>query len=284
MSSRWSPANIIVLFFGLLISVSAITVAIGFSNHAVKLNENQVLYIFSTSAQVLAGVYGLTLTGFIFFRNELSREEFEDETLADAVESLKQRYFSLLLFITALVMVTILSANLVIANEASGNVRTNTFLINVCQSAFASSLAAIAYFIFDVISPQRIELASKTLQEKVDPLHATREKGSLEEFLRNYNQIEMVLLDAASETYPAMLVEHTSSEKIRKRTSNARLAEILFRNERIDRSLFEKLKVLITLRNSIIHGADPVVSNEIVKTSFAVLAELRLVLATYQAI
>jgi hypothetical protein len=62
-------------------------------NHAIELNENQILYLFSTSAQVIAAIYGLTLTGFVFFRSELNRQEFEDETLVDAVESLKRRYF-----------------------------------------------------------------------------------------------------------------------------------------------------------------------------------------------
>jgi hypothetical protein len=78
------------------------------------LNENQVLYLYSTSAQVLAGVYGLTLTGFIFFRNELSREEFEDDTLTVAVDSLKDRYFKILLFVTILSIFTLLMSNLVL--------------------------------------------------------------------------------------------------------------------------------------------------------------------------
>ena len=88
-----SPSNVISISCFFLVLVSLVASFIGIKTPLLILNENQVLYLYSTSAQVLAGVYGLTLTGFIFFRNELSREEFEDDTLTEAVESLKSRYF-----------------------------------------------------------------------------------------------------------------------------------------------------------------------------------------------
>ena len=242
------------------------------SGYAITVNENQILYLFSTSAQVIASIYGLTLTGFIFFRNELSREESEDETLSEAVENLKARYFSLLVFITVLVTLTLLVANLAISHESSGDARINTLIINAGQAAFITSLLAVSYFVFDVISPKRIERASKTLQSEVDPTLPDQKKGSLEEFLKNYNKMEM-LLERAGQMYE---VSTSTSYPTRapRRISNSRLAEILFRNEKIDKSLFQRLRELITLRNSIIHGADPVVSQDLVGVSVDVLAKL----------
>ena len=264
---------LILAFSGLFFLLAGATSAFGALGQAFALNENQILYLFSTSAQVLAGVYGLTLTAFGFFRNELTREEFEDETLVDAVESLKRRYFALLVFITALVLVTFCLSNLAMTSERSSSPVVNTVIINCGQSAFATSLLAIAYFIFELISPRRIEVASRALQDKVDPAHGSEAKGNLEEFLRNYNQIEMLL----SETSPAYRVtsyEPFSSKPLR-RTSNVRLAEILRRSGRISDPLFSRLRNLITLRNSIIHGADPVVSPAMVDESRSVLGELR---------
>lgn len=252
---------------------AGVTTSWGMTHAALLLNESQILYLFSTSAQVLAGVYGLTLTGFIFFRNELSREENEDETLTEAVESLKRRYFILLIFITTLVLVTFALSNLAISSESSTGKLVNNSLINAGQSAFATSLLAIAYFIFDVVSPRRIEQASRSLQDEVDPTHAAMGRGSLEEFLRNYNQIEMLLNDSALSYSITSLSQYP--EKAPRRPSNARLAEILLRNERISEPLFAELKSLITLRNSIIHGADPVVSQDAVAASQRVLTGLR---------
>lgn len=166
---------------------------IGIRTPLLTLNENQILYLYSTSAQVLAGVYGLTLTGFIFFRNELSREEFEDDTLTEAVESLKSRYFKILTFVTILSIITLLLSNVVISSESGSNSVITTILMNIGQSFFVINLCVIAYFIFDVISPKRIEKESKAIQHQVDPLVSNQDQGSLETFLTNYNKLEYII-------------------------------------------------------------------------------------------
>jgi hypothetical protein len=120
-----SPYNIVSLSLILIIFSSLITSFIGLKSPLLSLNESQILYLYSTSSQVLAGVYRLTLTGFIFFRNELSREEFEDDTLTDAVESLKSRYFKILIFITILSICTLILSNVVISLENRNTVKSN---------------------------------------------------------------------------------------------------------------------------------------------------------------
>ena len=58
------PLPIFAVVF-LLLTLAAALVAR--SQLKISLNENQILYLFSTSAQVIAAIYGLTLTGFSFF-------------------------------------------------------------------------------------------------------------------------------------------------------------------------------------------------------------------------
>jgi hypothetical protein len=274
MRDSWPAITTIVAVFSTMMALlSCAGVLIGVVNPVFSLNENQILYLFSTSAQVLAGIYGLTLSGFVFFRNELSREEFEDETLVDAVERLKKRYFLLLVFITALVVIALLLANLAIAEEGSGHPYLTVAVINTAQSAFVTSLLAVAYFVYEVISPQRIEAASKGLQEELDPTRKEEVKGSLEDFLRNYNEIEMLLAKYGQIYQEGALALYQN--RAARRLSNVRLAEMLFRTERIDLALFNRLKALISLRNSIIHGADPVVSTAVVAGSRQILEDLR---------
>jgi len=271
------PTGTVIAFFsGLFLLMSLITTLDWFVFRSVALNENQILYLFSTSGQVIAAIYGLTLTGFIFFRNELSREESEDATLTEAIESLKQRYFRLLVFISILVILTILLGNLTIVYEDDRRTDMVSVIINVGQSAFTTSLFAVTYFIFDVIWPNRIQLASQTLQNKLDPQRGNQQMGSLEAFLRNYNRIE-ALLERVGERYQSRSTE-SYDKRYARRSSNARIAEILLRSERINKRLFERLRELITLRNAIIHGAEPVVSRELVTVSEEVLEELHNVL------
>ncbi len=272
MTTNWTPERIIGSFCLLLVAACAGSSWVGWNSPLLSLNENQILYLFSTSAQVVAGVYGLTLTGFVFFRNELSREEFEDETLVEAVESLKLRYFKLLMFVTALSVLTFVLANLAISHESSEHRALNTIVINSAQSAFLVNLLAIAHFIFEVVSPQRIEKESRNLQAGVDPIQEGYESGSLEEFLRNYNGIE-ALLQKYGQAFDQD-VAHLSPRRQTRRMSNVKLAQILFRSERISESLFGEVKSLITLRNSIVHGAEPVVSDKMVEVSRRVLEAL----------
>jgi hypothetical protein len=268
------PVSLVMLGFAALFvigtGVASFAAARG---QCLLLNESQILYLCSTSAQVVAAVYGLTLTGYIFFRSELSREGVEDETLRDAVESLKVRYFALLLFITVLVIVSLLLANLTMAFESAAEERARRVLLNAGQAAFVASLLAIAYFVFDVISPNRIERASKSLQGDVDPRVEGQQTGSLDEFLKNYEQLQSQL-DTAAQAYGGRRGPD-NDRRPRRRIPNDRLVEILYRSQRIDRSLRQKLRDLITLNNAIIHGADPVVSEEMVKTSGQAVEDLK---------
>lgn len=266
-----SPSNVISISCFFLVLVSLVASFIGIKTPLLILNENQVLYLYSTTAQVLAGVYGLTLTGFIFFRNELSREEFEDDTLTEAVESLKSRYFKILTFVTILSIITLLLSNAMIASESGSNSMLITILMNVGQSFFVLNLCVIAYFIFDVISPKRIEKESKAIQHQVDPVVSKQDQGSLEIFLTNYNKLEYII-QKYGQAYQSQLEDNPA--KSRRRISNVRLAEFILRAERIDYGLFEEIKNLITLRNTIIHGAEPVVSETMVKASENILKEL----------
>lgn len=261
---------------------SAITFSIiGYLSPILVLNENQVLYLSSTSSQVIAAVYGLTLTGLIFFINELNREQADDETKEASTRELRGRYFLFLLFITVFVGATICLSNAAISTESKGPGLLNSIIINAGQSAFAFSLMAISIFIFEVVDPEALEKASGRVKEVLDPSLTPTEKGSLEDFVRNFNSIEAILQKygeayqygvSSNATYSA-----TSESQWRpnRRLSNGRLADILLRNEKIPRDLHDKIRELISIRNSIVHGADPVVSKHIVNESIAVLDLLR---------
>lgn len=280
ISSRSLKSIVLWLASGFVISTLILSL-IGFDRPALTLNENQVLYLFSTSSQVLAAIYGLTLTGLVFFINELNREQTEDETREASTRELKGRYYSFLVFITIFVGITIFFSNAAISMESIGPGILNSILINAGQSAFAFSLLAISIFIFEVIDPQALERASGRIQKDLDPTREAAERGSLEEFIRNFNSIESILekygedYQYGSEVGIRYIAINDAKLRPRRRLSNGRLAEILFRNEKINKDLFDKIRELIALRNSIVHGADPIVSKHIVNESLEVFKMLK---------
>lgn len=92
-----------------IILLALSTVSVGYLlliGPIIFLDDNQILYIYTTSAQVVAGLYGLTLTGFIFFESKLKDIVLEDVTYYDHIESLKKVYYR---DITTIGLITILS-------------------------------------------------------------------------------------------------------------------------------------------------------------------------------
>ncbi|PPC83165.1 MAG: hypothetical protein CTY38_04850 [Methylotenera sp.] len=236
-----------------------------------SLNDSQILYLSSTSAQVTAGIYGLTLTGFLFFRTELSREASEDESLVEVIDELKSRYFYHLIYVSGLMGLTLALSNIVISQLSSANIGLTVVLLNASQSAYAVTLCAIVYFIFDVVSPRKVQRASQKMQDTIDPSREIAKPGNLESFLRNYNRIESLLQDT---TMVYDIQKPSQFESRANRISNTRLVDFLLKSERISKSLYTKLRELITLRNAIIHGAEPVVSDQLAAESEFIKNEL----------
>lgn len=274
------PSNVFLWLVAIFLIMSAVASVIGIYHPLLHLNESQILYLFSTSAQVLAGIYGLTLTGFIFFRNELSREGFEDESLSEAVDALKDRYSRLLLYVTGFSVFTLFVCNFVISSGYSEGGIVSLVAVNSGQVAFIVSVLFITYFIFDVVSPKRIEKASQLLQREVEPELEDEEKGSLEDFLQNFNSIEYILQKYGT-AFQAEMTDGSFYYSNRRRIPNPKLAEIIYRSEKIDRELFEDIRKLISLRNSIVHGAEPVVSKKMVESSRKIHRDLGRAVGVY---
>ncbi|RJX79049.1 hypothetical protein [Pseudomonas sp. LS-2] len=264
-----------VTMLAVLVIASMVSGIVGLNGALFDLTENQIMYIYSTSAQVLAGVYGLTLTGYLFFRSDLNREARSDETRAGSIEKLEKRYLWQLTLITALVLGTIALTNVVIALESSENRKLLTVFMNVGQSFFGVAILAISFFVLDVIAPQNVEAASQAIQNEIDPAHnESSVKGSLEELLKNYNEIEDILINQSNRP---SIVPYSSTyvKSFNRKPSNIKLAELLLRAEKIREELYQRLVQLIKLRNAIIHGAEPKVSNEMVERSAMVLRDLK---------
>ncbi|MBC3995063.1 hypothetical protein H8R20_05560 [Morganella morganii] len=81
----------------LTIVVSFLWIYQGFENPWYLLSAEQNLYIYSTQAQVIAAIYGLTVTGYIFLRSNQDKQKENDPTKKDAI-NLTQNNERVLLF------------------------------------------------------------------------------------------------------------------------------------------------------------------------------------------
>lgn len=238
-----------------------------------ELNENQILYLFSSASQVIAAIFGLIITGYIFLRNELDRKADKDETLEEVVSLLKNEYFGSIIGISVATLISISLCFLVITSEKFINSLFVNYVINISIAAVIAELISVILFVIKILNPKSLELASNKLRD-ITTKEVTTERGSLEDFLKNYNQIEYILDKYGTAfLYPNENLDYESVK--RKRIAKTKLAHILYQEEKINLSLRNNLIELITFRNSIIHGTNLFVSPKDVEQSEQLLNNLK---------
>lgn len=150
--------------------------------------------VLTTSTEVIAGLYGLTLTGYIFFLDRLQQKADDDELLEDIIALLKKRYHNMVLVLSGICFVVILlSFNFIIYNPESNLIPMQAYYFWGYESLFLVFVVLIfnIYFIITVVDPDKIPRTSLRYKQKMS--NSDDELGSLQEFLQNYEDIEEIL-------------------------------------------------------------------------------------------
>jgi hypothetical protein len=236
------------------------------------LNENQILYLFSSASQVIAAIYGLIITGYIFLRNELDRKADKDDSLEEIILLLKTEYFGSIIGISLTTILSISLCFLVIVDEKHIDQNLLGYLINLSVATILTELIIVVKFVITILNPNSLELASNKLRE-LTIKEKDNESGSLEDFLKHYNQIEYILDKYGSSFLYPNLTDYESVK--RKRIAKTKLVYILFQENKITENLKSNLIELISLRNSLIHGTNLNVSTRDVEMSETILNSLK---------
>ena len=214
------------------LALTAISVIVYLFKPFFILNENQILYLFSSASQVIAAIFGLIITGYIFLRNELDRKADKDETLEEVILLLKSEYFGSIIGISITTIFSITLCFLVIVY----------FLINISVSTILTTLIIIISFVIRILNPNSIEIASNKLRES-STTDKANESGSLEEFLKNFNQIDYILEKYGTTILYTDVKDYESAR--RKRVPKTKLVYILYNEGKIDNDLKNNLIQII---------------------------------------
>ncbi|MEZ7743123.1 hypothetical protein O3884_07785 [Gemella sp. 20925_1_85] len=231
------------------------------NNSFILLNENRVLYISSTLSQVVATLFGLSITGYVFLDGKLKNDVEEDESLIDIVGDLKAKYKSKILSTGIL---SCLGIFLCIINMClSANNFITIFVFNNSLVITFFSIVKIILFVKKIIDPQKIQKESSSgkiqLMEKLEEESESiseknnNDKVSIEDFLITYNNIESKISNLVS-----------SSVKINGKYNNMHQnLKILESGKKIDMKLLEKINILRRYRNYLVHGRDMIVDEKV---------------------
>ncbi len=217
-----------------------------------SLSENQLLYLFSAIAQVIGGLFGLTLTAYVFFVDKFRDSARDDETYYDATFSLLDQYYHILILTACICGVSIILAVagiIVLHNVAAAY----SFMINETVFLFVISLVDILRFGTMLLDPHKLDKELENLQRKASEKYQEEFSDKPEDFvqfLKTYNQLYDLVIrfaEKCSEKQEYSYVNKRSPQIIQS-------LQTLWQHEIINRELCDEINDLRVIRNALVHG------------------------------
>lgn len=240
----------------LVITILCTVISIIEKNHF-SLNEAQILYLFSGMAQVIGGIFGLTLTAYIFFVDKFQNSTVDDPILYDATVELLNEYFAMMKMLAKICgCVIILSIIGIIFLHKGWEIYS--FLINETVVLFVIGIVYILYFGIKLLDPDKLDKEIKKMKNEAENYlkGGNTTKGDFTEFLKYYNKLEKILIDFAKAC-------NKDLPDVKYRPLIIQSLQLLNRDEIINGQLVKEINELKIYRNGLVHGVDFDISQKI---------------------
>lgn len=146
--------------------------------------------IIGTCAEIIAGLYGITMAGYTFFLSRIDALMVSDATLDYVVGSIKNRFKKLIWYITFNVMGTLLISIVLMYAPMPAGEKSSFFYRLFCNEFLVFlvfSISLILFYSVQVIDPNGIRKEAARLKRK---LSRSSIPGSAAEFISLYDRIE----------------------------------------------------------------------------------------------
>ena len=258
------------LFFSCIILL-AFLASLFFGKPNMK-DDDQLLYLSSTLAQVCATLYSITIATYIFLEDKLNREVQQDETLSDIVKLLKSSYRAILIFNGLLVFITIAFCvwNIVIDKDTDSaflNFKlVDVVFSNMCVFAL-TTVAAVLTFVYKVTNPNKYIIANNNaiIKTKIDS-YTELSNAYTAKYLKAYNKLEKDVMDIAKANFI-----HFKDDQL----TFTKCIDYLKTICMIDSDLHSKLNDAREVRNYIIHGNNVYISKDLLDDLIATSKQFR---------
>ena len=228
--------------------------------------------VMSTCSEVIAGLYGITLTGYIFFADRFQNTSREDESLYDVVQALLLRYNHMASLISLLCLVCILSCEGIVLYGSNVLLPQSIyrFWVNESLLFFFLTFNFILYFVISVLDPQKV---SRISSQKKARLSVDQTVGDIAAFMADWKAIEETLYILREKLINNIrFIPNTS---VKTKPEMIRMLDTLRNYGRISNNMWQKLNKLRLYYNLTIHDPNAAVSAEMCTLAKEVLAELQ---------
>lgn len=151
-------------FISLLTLVIPVITIEKFQLYSIILSENSILYIYSTIAQVVAGLMALTLVAVPYLFTLLEKKIQQDESWETAVSIAKEKVFEYFLLIFIIGIVSVLFCLIVIGTFNYLDYQNYSLTIATCS--FLYFISIVLYLIFYSVDPTRLSKINDKYVEK----------------------------------------------------------------------------------------------------------------------
>lgn len=256
--------------FGVLTAIVQLLAILDCLFPLVVYEPDAVSSVMSTCSEVLAGLYGITLTGYIFFADRFKDTSQEDESLYDAVQALLLRYNHMAGFISLMCLLCIVLAEGIVLYGTNTLLHQglHRFWINETLLLCFSTFNLILYFVISVLDPHKVNRISIQKKAKISEDKTT---GDPEEFMALWREIEDRLFTLREDLISKMRFIPGSGKG---KPQIVQTLEVLRNYGRINHGLWRRLDKLRQYHNLSIHDVNMVVSQEMCDLAKNVLAEL----------
>jgi len=153
--------------------------------------NDALMNIVGTCSEIIAGLYGITLAGYTFFLSRIDALSASDSTLDYVIASIKSRFKYLIWYITANVLMTLLTSIVLMYAPVPTGEEIGFFYRLFCNEFLlfvVFSIVLILYYSILVIDPNCIGKEARKMKRKLDGRFSA--PGNAVEFIALYDCIE----------------------------------------------------------------------------------------------
>ncbi|MBQ8038551.1 MAG: hypothetical protein IJ274_01520 [Lachnospiraceae bacterium] len=176
-------------FLGLNLIVQVVVLIVS-SKGGLFPGTETIAQVAGTCAEIIAGLYGITLAGYTFFLSRMDALMESDMTLDFVVASVKNRFKYLIWFITINVILTLFNSIFLMYCPAPQEGRQEFWYRLFCNEFLvflAFSIVLILYYSVKVIEPNCLKKEAAKLKRRISRLGKL---GSVTSFISDYDRME----------------------------------------------------------------------------------------------
>lgn len=234
---------LLILFFSALNILNSLF----FKYVPLPMSENQILYIYSSLAQVIGALLGLTIAGYSVIDSKNKKSISSDNSAAEYIEEIQKEQFAAFAGITFLSLADLILCFLVLSSYRK-YICFASWLMNESIIIFLAIITETIVFT-KYLNPEGIKkLGSQDKAIYNDQSFSDESSLSLSQFITYYNLLEKIMKDYACE----LIDTPKSSYKI---TMTDGL-NILIEHEIISSQTANVINELRHYRNAVVHSLD----------------------------